>query len=33
MHKQEDVIENEPYKIILNFEIQTNHRIPTRRPE
>ena len=33
MHKPESVLENETHKILWDFEIQTNHRIPTGRPE
>ena len=31
MHKPESVIENEPHKIICDFEIQTYHQIPARK--
>ena len=32
-HKPESVLENETHKILLDFEIQTDHLIPPRRPE
>ena len=31
MHKPESVQENQTYKILWNFEIQTDHLIPARR--
>ena len=31
MYKQESVQENETHKILWDFEIQANHRIPARR--
>ena len=33
MHKPESVQENETHKILWNFEKQTNHQIPTERPD
>ena len=33
MHKLESVIENETHKILLDFEIRTDHPLPTRRPD
>ena len=33
MHKSESVRENETHKILWDFGIQTDHQIPTRRPE
>ena len=33
MLKTESVLENEAYKILWNFEIQTDHLIPARRPD
>ena len=33
MHKLESVLENEAHKILLDFEIQTDHLISARRPE
>ena len=33
MHKLEYVLENITHKIVLDFKIQTNHLILTRRPE
>ena len=32
MHKPESILENETLKILGDFEIQTNHLIPTERP-
>ena len=32
MHKPESILENEAYKILWDFEIQTNHLILARRP-
>ena len=32
MHKSEFIPENVIHKILLDFEIQTDHRIPTRKP-
>ena len=32
MHKSESVRVNETHKILLDFEIQTDHLIPARRP-
>ena len=32
MHQPESVLENETYKILWDFEIQTDHLISTRRP-
>ena len=33
MHKPEFVLENETHKILLNFEIQTDHLISARRAD
>ena len=33
MHKPESVLENEMHKILWDFEIQTEHLIPARRPD
>ena len=33
MHKPESVLENETQKILLDFEIKTDHLIPARRPD
>ena len=33
MHKSESVLENEMHKIFWDFEIQTDHLIPTRRAD
>ena len=33
MHNQESVLENETYKLLWDFEIQTDHLITARRPE
>ena len=33
MHKAEYVRGYEMYEILLNFEIQTDHRFPVRRPD
>ena len=33
MHKPESVLENETHKILWDFEIQTDHQIPARRPD
>ena len=33
MHKPESVLENETHKILWDFEIQTDHLIPARRPD
>ena len=33
MHKPESVLENETHKILWDFEIQTDHLIPTRKPD
>ena len=33
MHKPESVLENETHKILLDFEIQTDHIIPARRSD
>ena len=32
-HKPESVLENEVHKILWDFEIQTDHLIPARRPD
>ena len=33
MHKSKSVLDNMRYKILLDFEIQTDHLIPARRPD
>ena len=33
MYKPESVLKNETYKIVQDFEIQTDHLILARRPE
>ena len=33
MYKPEFVLENETHEILLDFEIQTDHLIPARRPD
>ena len=33
MHNPESVLENEMYKLIWDFEIQTDHQILVRRPD
>ena len=33
MHKLEFVLENETHKILWDFEIQTDYRIPDRIPD
>ena len=33
MHKPESVRENEMHKWLWDFEIQTDHLIPVRRPD
>ena len=33
MHNAESVLENDTHKLVLDFEIQTDHRILTRRPD
>ena len=33
MHKPESILENEAHKILLNFQVQTGHLIPARRPD
>ena len=33
MHNPESVLENETYKILWGFEIQTDHLISARRPD
>ena len=33
MHKPESFLENETHKIIWDFEVQTDHLIPARRPD
>ena len=33
MHNPESVLENEMYKILGNFEIQTDHIISARQPD
>ena len=32
MHKPESILENETHKILWDFEIQSHHLIPARRP-
>ena len=32
MHKVESILENEMHKVLWNFEIQTNHLFPAKRP-
>ena len=32
MHKPESILENKTQKIVWDFEIQTDHLIPDRRP-
>ena len=33
MHNPESVLENETHKILLDFVIQTDHKISARRPD
>ena len=33
MDKQDCVLENDTYGILWDFEIQTDHQIPVRRPD
>ena len=33
MHNPESILENETHKILWDFEIQTDHLIPARRPD
>ena len=33
MHNPESILENETYKILLDFEIQTDHLISARSPD
>ena len=33
MHNPESVLENETPKILWDFDIQTDHLIPARRPD
>ena len=33
MYKLESVLENETYKVLCDFERQTDHLIPTKRPD
>ena len=33
MHNPKPVLENETHKLLLDFNIQTDHLIPTRRPD
>ena len=33
MHNPESVLENETYKLLWDFEIQTNHLISARQPD
>ena len=33
MHKPEPVLENETHLILWDFEIQTDHLLPTKRVE
>ena len=32
MHKPAPVLENDTYKLLWDFNIQTDHQIPARRP-
>ena len=32
-HKLEPILENDTHKILWDFEIQTDHLIPARRPD
>ena len=32
VHKTESVLENKTHKILWDFEIQTDHQIPPKRP-
>ena len=33
MHKPKPVLENETHRILWDFEVQTDHLIPARRPD
>ena len=33
MYKPEFILENKIHKILCNFEIQSDHLIPARRPD
>ena len=33
MHKPESILENETHKILWDFDVQTDHQIPARRPD
>ena len=33
LQKPKSILENKTYKILKDFEIQTDHLIPTRRPD
>ena len=33
MQNQESILENETHKILMDFELQTDHLIPTRPPD
>ena len=33
MHNPDSVLENETYKVLWDFEIQTDHLIPASRPD
>ena len=33
MHNPAPVLENDSHKLLLDFSIQTDHLIPTRRPD
>ena len=33
MHNPAPVLENDSHKLHWDFDIQTDHRIPTRRPD
>ena len=33
MHKSESVLVNETHKVLFDFEIETDHLIPARRPD
>ena len=33
MHNPASILENETYKLVCDFDIQTDHLIPARRPD
>ena len=33
MHNQAPVLENDTHKLLWGFNMQTDHRIPARRPD